>query len=160
MVRSWKIFPLAQVVCCVPDGCLHLHQVPVFSSLTILPCIKDAKLKIYLIVLTIFKTMENILKAWTYVNVLVFNRMKTKAMIFSTRQMSRHHHLGNSDTCSVVLKGNGAENRVKRKNIMKILGMKIDQHLTWKECAGNVIKSSYGTLRSLKLFKSGSFLYR
>ena len=104
--------------------------------------------------------MENILKAWTYVNVLVFNRMKTKAMIFSTRQMSRHHHLGNSDTCSVVLKENGAENRVKRKNIMKILGMKIDQHLTWKERAGNVIKSSYGTLRSLKLFKSGSFLYR
>ena len=31
--------------------------------------------------------------------------------------------------------------------------MKVDQHLTWKEHAGNVIKSSYDTLRSLKLLK-------
>ena len=36
---------------------------------------------------------------------------------------------------------------------MKILGMKVDQHLTWKEHVGNVIKSSYDTLRSLKLLK-------
>ena len=36
---------------------LHLHQVHVFNLLTILPCIKDAKLKIYLIVLTLFKMM-------------------------------------------------------------------------------------------------------
>ena len=55
------------------------------------------------------------LKAWSYVNVLVFNGMKTKTMIFSTRQVSRYHHLGNTDICSVVLKGNGAENRVKKK---------------------------------------------
>ena len=36
---------------------------------------------------------------------------------------------------------------------MKILGMKVDQHLTWEEHVANVIKSSYDTLRSLKLLK-------
>ena len=74
-------------------------------------------------------------------------------MIFSTRQMSRYHHLGNADTYSVVLNGNEAENRIERKDSMKILGMKVDQHLTWKEHVANVIKSSYDTLRSLKLLK-------
>ena len=36
---------------------------------------------------------------------------------------------------------------------MKILGMKVDQHLTWEEHVANVIKSSYDTLQSLKLLK-------
>ena len=52
--------------------------------------------------------------------------MKTKTMILSTGQVSRYHHLGNADIYSVVLNGNEAENRVKRKNIMKIRGIKID----------------------------------
>ena len=70
------------------------------------------------------------LKALSDINTLVFNGMKTKAMILSTGQMSRYHHLGNAETCSVVLNGNEAEKRVKRKNVMKILGIKVDQHLT------------------------------
>ena len=63
---------------------------------------------------------------------LVFNGMKTKTMILSTSQVSRYQHLGNADTCSVVLNANEAENRVKRKNIMKIRGIKIDQILRGK----------------------------
>ena len=74
-------------------------------------------------------------------------------MIFSTTQMSRYHHLGNADTYSVVLNGNEAENRIEKKDSMKILGMKVDQHLTWKEHVANMLKSSYDTLRSLKLLK-------
>ena len=31
---------------------------------------------------------------------------------------------------------------------MKILGMKVDQHLTWEEHVANIIKSSYATLRN------------
>ena len=46
--------------------------------------------------------------------------------------MSRYHRLGNADTYSVVLNENEAENRIERKDSMKVLGMKVDQHLTWK----------------------------
>ena len=63
---------------------------------------------------------------------LVFNGMKTKTMILSTRQVSRYHHLGNPDIYSVVLNGNEAENRVKRKNIMKILDIKLSNILPGK----------------------------
>ena len=66
-----KKFALAQGMCGVPQDsilgpifsiymlqtCLHLYQVCAFNSLTILPCINDANLKIYLMVLTLFKTM-------------------------------------------------------------------------------------------------------
>ena len=55
--------------------------------------------------------VEN-LKAWSDVNSLVFNRTKTKTMIFSTRHMSRYHYLDNTCTYSVVLNGNGVENRI------------------------------------------------
>ena len=55
------------------------------------------------------------LKAWSYVNSLVFNGTKTKTMIFSTRQMSRYHHLDNADTYSVVLNGNETETELKEK---------------------------------------------
>ena len=87
------------------------------------------------------------LKAWSDVNSLVFNGTKTKTMIFSTKQMNRYHHLDNADTYSVVFNGNEAKNKSERKDSMKILGMKVDQHLA------NVIKSSCDTLRSLKLLK-------
>ena len=40
-----------------------------------------------------------------------------------------------------------------KEDSMKILGMKVDQHLAWEEHVANVIKSSYDTLRSLKLLK-------
>ena len=70
------------------------------------------------------------LKAWSDVNSLVFNGTKTKTMILSTKQMSRYNHLDNADTYSVVFNGNGAENRIERKDSTKIPGMKVDQHLT------------------------------
>ena len=55
---------------------------------------------------------------------------------------------------SVVLNRNEAENRIERKGSMKILGMKVDQHLTREKHVANVIKSSsYDTLQSLKLLK-------
>ena len=44
--------------------------------------------------------------------------------------MSRYHHLDNTDTYSVELNGNEAENGIERYNSMKILGIKVDQHLT------------------------------
>ena len=93
------------------------------------------------------------LKTWSDVNSLVFNGTKTKTMIFPIRQMIQYHHLDNAGIYSVVLNGNEAENRIERKDSTKILGMKVDQHLTWEEHVANVIKSSYDTLQSLKLLK-------
>ena len=72
-------------------------------------------------------------------NSLVFNGTKTKTMIFSTKQMSRYHHLENPDTYSVVFNGNEAKNKIERKDSMKVLDMKVDQHLTWEEHVANVI---------------------
>ena len=86
-------------------------------------------------------------------NSLVFNGTKTKTMIFSTKEMSQYNHIDNADTYPVVFNGNEAKNKIERKDSMKILGMKVDQHLTWEEHVANVIKSSYDTLRSLKLLK-------
>ena len=96
---------------------------------------------------------SNLYKAWSDVNSLVFNGMKTKIIIFSTRQMSLYHHLDNADTYLVVLNRNEAENRIERKYSMKILGRKVDQHLKWEKYVSNAIKASYDTLRSLKLLK-------
>ena len=86
-------------------------------------------------------------------NSLVFTGTKTKSMFFSTRQMSQYHRLDNADTYSVVLNGNESESRIERKDNIKILGVKVDQHLSLEEHVANVIKSSYDTLRSLKLLK-------
>ena len=114
---------------------------------------KRCKIKDILDCANIIQNNVKHLKAWSDVNSLVFNGTKTKTMIFSTRQMSHYHHLDNADTFSVVLNGNEAENRIERKDSMKMLGMKVDQHLTWEEHVANVIKSSYDTLRSIKLLK-------
>ena len=71
----------------------------------------------------IIQNDAELLKAWSDVNGLVFTGTKTKTMIFSTRRMSRYHHLDNVDTYSFVLNGNDAENRIERKDSMKILGL-------------------------------------
>ena len=86
-------------------------------------------------------------------NCLVFNGTKTKTRISSTRQTSRYHHLDKAGTYSIVLNGNEAENRFEEKYSMKILGMKVDQHLTREEHVATVMKPSYDTLRSLKFLK-------
>ena len=70
----------------------------------------------------------------------LMEQTKTKTIIFSTRQMSRYYHLDNTDAYLVVLNGNEAENRIERKDSMKIRGMKVDQHLTLEEHVAIVIK--------------------
>ena len=146
---------LARVMCGVAD----VTDVSAFTRSTCLQFADDTilykrcKVKDIPDCATIIQNDVEHLKSWSDVNSLVFNRTKTKTMIFSTKQMSRYHHLDNANTYSIVLNENEAENRIKRKDSMKILGMKVDQHLTWKEHVANVIKSSYDTLRPLKLLK-------
>ena len=67
--------------------------------------------------------------------------------------MSQYHNLENPNTYSMVLNEKKGENKLERKVVMKLLGMKVDQHLTWENHISTIIKSSYDTLRSLKLLK-------
>ena len=158
---------LAQVTCGVPQGSilgpilfnLYVTDISTFTSSTCLQFAGDTtlykrcKVKDIPDCANIIQNDVEHLKAWSDVNSLVFNGTKTKTMIFSTKQMSRYHYLDNADTYSVVFNGNEAKNKIERKDSMKIRGMKVDQHLTWKEHVANVIMSSYDTLRSLKLLK-------
>ena len=157
---------LAQVTCGIPQGSilrpilfnLYVTDISTFTSSMCLQFADDTtlykrcKVKDIPDCANIIQNDVEHLKAWFDVNSLVFNGTKTKTM-FSTKQMSRYHPLDNTDTYSVVFNGNEAKNKIERKDSMKILGMKVDQHLTWEEHVANVTKSSYDTLPSLKLLK-------
>ena len=147
-----KISASVQVMCGVPqDGILgpilynlYVTDMSTFTSSTCLQFADDVTLYKRCIVkyipdsTNIIQSNVDHLKAWSDVNSLmgmVFNKKKIKTMIFSTRQMSQYHYLDNENTYSVVLNGYEVENRVERKDSMKILGMKVGQHLTWEEHA-------------------------
>ena len=136
----------AQVMCNVAQGSilgpilfnLHVRNMSTFTSSTCLEFTDDTlnkrcKVKDIADSANVIQNNVQQLKTWSDVNSLVFNGAKTKTMIFSTRQMNRYHHLDNADTYLVILNGNEAENSIERKDSMKILGMKVHQHLTWEE---------------------------
>ena len=97
---------------------------------------------------TIMQDLSNISK-WSDKNNLIFNQAKTKSMLFSTRQMSKKHHLENPDTYTINSQGKPVE----RITTSKILGVVFHENLTWSDHIQNVIKSSYSTLRSLRAIK-------
>ena len=157
---------LTQVMCVVLQGSmlgpmpfnLYVIAMSTFTSSTCLQFADDItvykRCKVIPDCANIIQNNVEHLKAWSDVNSLAFNGTKITTMIFSTRRMSRYHHLNNGDTYSAVLNRNEAESRIERKGSMKILRMKVDQHLTWEEHVANVIKSSYdNTLLSLKILK-------
>ena len=87
------------------------------------------------------------LKNWSSASNLVFNGNKTKAMLFSTKQMSRLHKLNVDRNISCD------DEQFLSVKTLKILGITFNQHLEWTHHINNVIKSCYSTLKALKQLK-------
>ena len=80
---------------------------------------------------------------------LALNTSKTKWMLISTPQMARHHSLEERQlqiTC-----GNTSLDRI---TCTKLLGVHMDQHMTWKAHVNEVLRASYGTLSVLRRLKN------
>ena len=89
------------------------------------------------------------LSEWSNENNLLFNDSKTKLVLFSTSQMSKRHHLNASSDISLK----ESVSAIKQSEQVKMLGLVIDNNLTWKHHVTNVIQCAYATLKKLKQFK-------
>ena len=79
---------------------------------------------------------------------LALNVPKTKWMLVSTRQMSRVHHLHNFK--EQVSCNNFQLQRVAKT---KLLGLLMDEHLSWDEYVSSLLSSCYGVLSILRKLK-------
>ena len=89
--------------------------------------------------------VTNIMK-WSTEKNLVFNAKKTKSIIFSTKQLSRIHHLDDPTIFNIYCNNTLLE----RVQHCRILGITFDQHLDWSCHVKNVIHSCYVTISTLK----------
>ena len=80
---------------------------------------------------------------------LIFNSKKTKTMLFSTQEMSRLHKLNNNQ----ILNISSCDNELERVQVMKLLGVTIQEHLKWNDHVREAQKATYGTLRALRQIK-------
>ena len=92
------------------------------------------------------RTFENDISEhlkWSKNNSLVFNSDKLKSIVFSSRK-------ANNDK-SFLIRSKGKS--IQQEPTGKLLGVTIDQHLTWNEQINIVTKSNYNSLRIFKKFK-------
>ena len=89
----------------------------------------------------------NCINQWSTNNNLALNAKKTKMTLFSTPQMARVHNLSQQET---VITSNNQP--VERVETFKVLGIKFNQYLSWKDHVTSVTKSCFATLKSLKIF--------
>ena len=76
---------------------------------------------------------------------LALNEHKTKWMLLSTKQMARVHSL---QTASINISCNGES--LERVTSNKLLGVHMQDHLTWNIHINELVTSSYGALAVLK----------
>ena len=76
---------------------------------------------------------------------LAVNKSKTKWMSVSTPQMDRVHSL-DKNPLSLVYNGSSLE----RLRVAKLLGVHLDNHLTWNEHITKALSSCYSTLAVLR----------
>lgn len=90
----------------------------------------------------------NSLSSWSTKNSLAANSIKTKYMICSTSRLSKLHgietHQSNITFTDIPL---------EREKSTKLLGIQIDEHLTWQYQLNNVLSSCYGSLSTLRKLK-------
>lgn len=89
------------------------------------------------------------LNSWSVSANLALNPRKTKVMVLSTKQLSRHHNL---DDFSPALKI--GQQQIEREKSVKLLGVILDQHLLWEDHVNKVTSSCFGALSILKKFKN------
>ena len=80
---------------------------------------------------------------------LALKSSKTNWMLISTPQMRRYHSL--EDRKLSIACG---DTPLKRISCIKLLGVHVDQHVTWKTLVDHVLSSSYGTLSVLRRLKN------
>ena len=99
----------------------------------------------------------SLLNDWSVENNLLFNKSKTKSMLFASSRMYQLHDLNKPDLFKITI-NNGSIERVSN---WKVLGVMFDENLTW-DCQLNVlIKSCFGKLAVLrKLKRYTSFINR
>ena len=80
---------------------------------------------------------------------LALNPTKTTWLLISTPQMSRYHSLDERDLPIVC-----GDSVPKRISCTKLLGVHMDQHLSWNTHVDSLLRSSYGTLSVLRRLKN------
>ena len=90
----------------------------------------------------------NEVNTWSEKKNLCLNSQKTKAILFSTLQMSKRHNLDN--TMVEIFNHNLP---IERISDVKVLGVKFNQHLTWRNYINATTQSCYSTLKSLRIFR-------
>ena len=76
---------------------------------------------------------------------LALNSPKTNWMLIATPQMAQYHSL-EERKLSIAC----GDSPLKRISCTKLLGVHVDQHMTWKTHVDHVLSSSYGTLSVLR----------
>ena len=80
---------------------------------------------------------------------LALNEHKANWMLLSTKQMARAHSL---QTASINISCNGES--LERVTSTKLLGVHIQEHLTWNIHINELVTSSYGALAMLKKLRN------
>ena len=91
----------------------------------------------------------NNLSQWSTNENLLFNKDKTKSILFLTSKLAQKHQLSDSNKYQIK----STEKAVKRVQYTKLLGIRFDENLSQKDHVNNVVKSCYDTLRILRQFK-------
>ena len=87
--------------------------------------------------------------SWSASANLALNPKKTKVMLLSTKQLSRHHNL---DDFTPALKI--GKQPIEHEKSPKLLGVILDQHLLWEDHINKITSSSFGALAIVEKFRN------